>query len=185
MAFAQQEQAELAKSHLLCVASELNKLDPQANATVEIKEIENWGRKEWVARFIAYDNPYSRVTMEMERTHISQWRTKESGKMRMSLDSAYGIKRKSLPQRKDHSFDYAKAAEHLFDIRREEVLRNNREATSARNGKLADALRQKVGFGLGIDVSPSQYEDGKIVVTVKRTMTLEQAEKLAAFLKVL
>lgn len=185
MSFASKELAELAKSHLLCVASELNKLDPSANATASVKEIDRWGRPEWIATFTSWDSSYSNIAMEMERTHLSQWRSKENGKMRMSLDSAYGVKGKSLPQRKDHSFDYAKAAEHLIQIRQARVEREAREATAHGNDKLATALRHKIGYGMGMDFRPSQYENGKIIVEVKKTMTIEQAEKLAAFLKVL
>lgn len=125
-----------------------------------------------------------RLTFMAERTSVSPWRSKPTGKLRCSVMT--DGKTQSFPQRKDGTFNYDEIARRLRQFVDQQKHHNNEEATRLHNRQMTEKFIDEVNlnaFG-GVRVCPAAVAD-KLEVEVKFTRNLspEAAADLIAFLR--
>ena len=180
--------------HLTKVAEELNKLRPALNARAysETRERSKWmpgdddeatGREQFIVNILTTDfGIIDGWDIRAEHTNISKWHSKPNGKARF----AYGYygERKSYPQRKDGSFNYADIAQQMIWGLDRAHARRVKEQTAASNRSMTERVREKVGYGVFKWVNSSEYHSNKVSVEVgTHHLTEEQAMQLFELLK--
>lgn len=175
--------------HLDLLVDELNKQRPALNARVETinSPIVDWNappnaddtqptKPNWIDVIETDFGRLSGYGFKEEYTQATSWRSKPSGKWRMQLDSFNGWPNKSLPQRKDLTFNYAVAAEHLIARMDHHHRRKAAAAMADTNKHIAKRLQDAFGYRSVKWVSPSEQYHGKVVVEFnKQVLTEEQA----------
>lgn len=122
-----------------------------------------------------------------ERTHLSSWRSKPTGKLRVTVGD-YG-NRVSYPQRKDGSFNYEAIANALCHYANGQNHKTKLEAQQKENASAAAALTNeffpKAQYGVDV-ISPSATPGKPVQLTVKFSgaYTAEQARDILLALRV-
>lgn len=177
-------------SHLVSLADALHAIDPDytyeasmQTQSVNVRYSDPPRMEDETIITIRRNGEYVRG-YDIKQEYVSdKWRSKPNGKYRLSLDSFGwrngGRNAKSLPQRKDGTFDYSAAAEHLLAyIRYEDRLAVDQANTQA-NYAPVKALRTKVGYLPGVQIMSSDTADGRpVLLSLRAEMSAELAEKI-------
>jgi hypothetical protein len=121
------------------------------------------------------------LAFEAERR--SKYFGESTGRLRCSVGTIG--ERKSYPERKDGTFNYASIAEDLVDIAVRKNMRERIAATEKANVPIVSALRQELGapdYFSPIELRASDLTDRPVLVTLKWTarMTVEDARRVYA-----
>lgn len=119
---------------------------------------------------------YTFIAFEGERTRISSWRSQANGKMRMSVGH-YG-ERTSYPQRKDGSFNYEAAAQHIVNCVHKAHYEAKAKAAVANNWRALTSMKEEFGLKEHSSVLRSSGAEGKFIFKLEGSMTEEQVRAI-------